>query len=474
MLRPVFSRLLACAGSLFVLLAGLIGSAAISMPTVLAAPVGPTSHPITVDPVFQPAGNPTDAAFACQADRGPDAIVCYSPQQIQRAYHIDTLINHGVTGKGRTVVIVDAFQNPTLQTDLAAFDSAFGLPAPVFTQVAPDGLTPFDPNDANQVGWAGEIALDVQWAHAMAPGANITLVLAKSNEDADLLSAIKYAVDHNLGDVISQSFGENENCVDPQLLTQEHAIFAEAIARHITLLASSGDQGAAQQTCDSSSWTQVAISPASDPLVTAVGATELFAAPDCSTAFPCPTPHSAPGTYDHEIALNEPAGEFSPGSFSTGGGFSDLYKRPAYQAGVSGIPAGSRGVPDISFSGSINHGVLASCGACAGVDTPAFFIFGGTSVGSPCWGGLVALIDQLGHHRAGFLNNALYTLGHAGKGSTFYHDTTVGNNSVQEPDVNGAFVSVTGFNAKQGWDATTGWGTPRADVLLPLLAALTA
>ena len=68
------------------------------------------------------------------------------------------------------------------------------------------------------IGWAEEITLDVEWAHAIAPGANITLVLAKSNDDADILSATKYAVDHNLGDVISQSFGENESCVDPNLL----------------------------------------------------------------------------------------------------------------------------------------------------------------------------------------------------------------------------------------------------------------
>lgn len=474
MFRSASSRFLASTGSLLILLVGLLGNAAISTGTAFAATSGPTSHAITVSPVFQPAGTPTDAAFGCQTDRGPTAIVCYSPQQIQHAYHIDTLISHGITGKGRTVVIIDAFQNPTMQTDLAAFDTTFGLAAPTFTQVAPDGLTPFDPNDANQVGWAGEIALDVQWAHAMAPGANITLVLAKSNQDVDLLSATKYAVDHNLGDVISQSFGENENCVDPTLLKQEHAVFAAATAKSITLLASSGDEGAAQQTCDGSSWTQVASSPASDPLVTAVGATELFAAPDCSTAFPCPTPHPTPGTYDHETALNEPAGAFTEGNFSTGGGFSDLYKRPAYQAGIKAIPAGSRGVPDISFTGSINHGVLASCGACAGVSTPAFFVFGGTSVGSPCWGGLVALIDQIGHHRAGFLNNAIYALGRLGsKDNVLFHDTTVGNNSVLEPDATDTLVPVAGFNAQAGWDATTGWGTPKTDVLLPLLAVAT-
>ncbi len=473
MVRLRSSRLLASAMSLLFLLVGLIGSSAITSPTALAAPASAslTSHAIHVNPVYQPAGVPKDAVFNCQTDRGPNFIVCYSPQQIQRAYHIDTLTNHGIVGKGKTIVIVDAFQNPLVQQDLAAFDSAFGLPDPVLNIIAPDGLTPFDPNDANQVGWAGEIALDVQWSHAIAPAATIDLVLAKSNQDSDLLSVTKYAIDHNLGDVISQSFGENESCVDPVLLKQEHQVFAEAAAKHITVLASSGDQGAAQPTCDGNSWVQAASSPASDPLVTAVGATELFAAPDCNAAFPCPTPHPTPGTYDHEIALNEPAGQFTAGNFSTGGGFSVLYSRPAYQRGIAAIPASKRGVPDIAFSGSINHGVLASCAVCAGGTTPAFFVFGGTSVGSPVWAGLIALTDQLGHHRVGFVNAALYTIGHISE-KAFYHDITVGNNSVQEPDASGNFVSVAGFDAQNGWDADTGLGTPRADTLLPLLAAL--
>jgi subtilase family serine protease len=91
-----------------------------------------------------------------------------------------------------------------------------------FTQIAPYGLTPFDQTSVDMVGWAEEISLDVLWAHAIAPGANIVLDLAKSDADADILSATKYAVDHNLGDVISQSFAENESCVDPAILAQEH------------------------------------------------------------------------------------------------------------------------------------------------------------------------------------------------------------------------------------------------------------
>ena len=93
-------------------------------------------------------------------------------------------------------------------------------------------------------------------------------------------------------------------------------------------------------------------------------------------------------------------------------------------------------------------------------------------MGSPVWAGLVALTDQIGHHRVGFMNNALYLIGSGKVADTFYHDTTVGNNSVQEPDVNGNLVSVAGFNAQAGWDPTTGLGTPKADTLLPILAAL--
>ncbi len=470
MLPPRFSRLLSTAGSIFIVLIGLIGSAAITPSTALAATHSaiPLSHVVSVHPVYEAAGTPTDAIFNCQTNRGPDATVCYSPQQIRHAYNIDTLINAGITGKGKTIVIIDAYQNPLIQQDLDAFDNTFGLPTPVFTQIAPDGLTPFDPKNGTHVGWAGEIALDVQWAHAIAPEANITLVLAKSSADVDILSATKYAVDHRLGDVITQSFGENESCVDPALRKQEHRVFEEATAKRITLFASSGDNGAAEQTCDGTSWTQAASSPASDPLVTAVGATELFAAPDCNAAFPCPTPHPTPGTYEHEIALNEPAGSLTTGNFSTGGGFSIVYERPAYQRGISQIPAGQRGVPDIAFSGAIGHGVLASCAVCAGGTTPAFYTFGGTSFGSPAWAGLVALADQLAHRSLGFINNALYS----SIASSFYHDITVGDNTVQEPDVNGNLVSVTGFNAQTGWDAATGLGTPKLDALLPLLAKL--
>lgn len=450
------------------LVAALSGMVALHASAAEAAAVHPT--PYLVHPEIEPAGTPDNAAFNCQTNRGPNAIVCYSPQQLYQAYGINAIFNAGFTGAGRTIVIIDAFQDPTVQNDLAAFDQVFGLPTPDFVQVAPFGLTPFDPNDPAQANFASEIALDVQVSHAIAPGAKIELVLAKSNLDSDLINATKWAVDHNVGDIISQSFGGNENCVDSSLLAKQHAVFTEATARHITLFASTGDQGAAQGTCDGNSWTQAASTPATDPLVTAIGATELFAAFDCNAAHPCPPNSPTPGTYDHEIALNEAAGLFTSGNFSTGGGFSNLFTRPDWQRGVANTRDGHRGIPDVSFSGSINHGVLASCGVCAGVTTPAFFVFGGTSVGSPVWAGLTALADQMAGRRLGFITEALYKIGtNPQQNAAAYHDTTVGNNTVQEPDATNTLVTVQGFNALSGWDATTGWGTPKVDALLPLL-----
>ena len=138
---------------------------------------------------------PNYGLFSCQVGLSPD--VCYDPYQVRRAYKVDTLIANGFDGKGRTIVIVDAFQAPHIVQQLNTFDTFYGLPGlnglggppnanlGTFTQIAPDGLTPFVSGDENMTGWAAEISLDVLWAHAIAPGANIVLVLAKSNEDAD-------------------------------------------------------------------------------------------------------------------------------------------------------------------------------------------------------------------------------------------------------------------------------------------------
>jgi subtilase family serine protease len=419
------------------------------------------------------AGTPQYGLFSCQV--GLSVGACYDPYQMRRAYQVDGLIAQAFDGTGQTIVIVDAFQNPNLVNQIAFFNAFYGLPPTALTQVAPDGLAPFDPSDANMVGWAEEISLDVEWAHAIAPGARIVLVLAKTNSDTDILSALKYAVDNNLGNIISMSFGENESCLDTATTLAYHDVFANATRKNITLFASSGDEGAALSTCDGSSWVKAVSNPASDPLVTGVGGTELRAAMYCLTALGC-DPNSNPpfGTYLSEITWNEglPYGDFGAvfgfGTVSTGGGFSVVYEEPPYQKAT--LPGGKqRAVPDVGYNAAILHGVLAYL-EFPGIDT-GFYRFGGTSAGAPQWTAITAIANQRAGHPLGFLNSAIYQIGKLKKTSpAAFHDVTSGTNSSLQFDANGHPVDITGFSAATGWDPVTGFGTPIATNGVDLLA----
>jgi subtilase family serine protease len=439
-------------------------------PAALAAgPSGRVSPKLRVGPMaslaVQPgsAGGPNYGLRTCQV--GLSIGQCYDPYQMRTAYQLDQLIAGGYDGSGQTIVIVDAFQHPNLATQLDTFDSYYGLPAIQLTQVAPDGLTPFDPNDGNMVGWAEEISLDVEWAHAIAPGAKIVLVLAKSNEDADIVSALKYAVDHRLGKVVSMSFGENESCLSTDLMQAYHQIFANATMAGITLFASSGDEGAANTTCDGNSWVKSVSSPASDPLVTAVGGTELRAADFCLSSLGCnPSSNPAPGTWKSEIAWNEgdPYGDFGnvfgEGTLSTGGGYSVVFAEPPYQQNT--IHGGKqRAVPDVAYNAAVLHGVLTRLDI-PGV-APGWYRFGGTSAGAPQWAAITAIANQRAGHPLGFLNAALYQMGHVKPTYPItLHDITSGTNSSLQFDANNNPVDITGYDAGTGWDATTGYGSP--------------
>jgi subtilase family serine protease len=412
---------------------------------------------------------------------------CYDPYQMRTAYGIDKLIAAGFTGKGKTIVIVDAFQSPRIVDQLNVFDSFYGLPGlnglgaasdatlGTFTQVAPDGLIPFDGGDDNMVGWAEEISLDVLWAHAIAPGANITLVLSQTNDDASMLSATKYAVDHNLGDVISQSFGEDESCVDSNIMKAEHALFAQATNKHMTLLASSGDDGVAQATCNGDSYHKAASSPATDPLVTAVGGTELHAAFYCLASRDCdPAANPAPGTYQDEITWNEN----SIGIGASGGGFSVLYKAPYFQTlALKGKK--QRGEPDVSYNAAVMHGVLTwldipGPNPDGSEDLQGWYRFGGTSAGSPQWAAIVAIADQKAGKRLGFINQALYLYSISpSKYAALFHDITSGDNSADVYDSSDTEIYIPGFNAVKGWDAATGLGSPKVDALVSFLTKYT-
>jgi subtilase family serine protease len=427
-------RLLARAGTVALSLP-VLASGGFALPAAVAGHMSPAIGSVAQ---LENLGAPSPGAnpFPC---RNRTVRICYGPDQMRVAYGFDSLYRAGLTGAGQTIVIVDAFGSPAIRSDLAGFDSIFGLPDPVLNIIAPNGLLPFSYQDPNMVGWAGEVSLDVEWSHAIAPGATIDLVLAKTNNDSDILDAQQYAIDHKLGSVISQSFGEGETCMPAAIQKASHQAFEKATMRGITLLASSGDQGAAQPTCDGSgNFFLSASTPASDPLNTAVGGTSLFA--DRLT-----------GVYDHETAWGDAFGR-------SGGGFSTLYARPDYQTGT--VASAGRGVPDIAYNAGVDGGV-ALLFTQNGV-SPGFFRSGGTSAGSPQWAGLVALANQSAGHSLGFLNPTLYAIGRGSSHSSAFHDITVGDNN---------WPGVAGFSAGPGWDAVTGLGTPKANVLVPLLVA---
>jgi subtilase family serine protease len=467
-------RALAGVGALAILAAvvvALVGASASK-----ASP-SPTSNRISVNPQYTGPLTPMPGAkdlFSCQNSpiSGTAGPRCYAPQQIQQAYGYAPLLKRGIDGRGRTIVIVDAFQDPFIASDLATQDATFGLPAANLTVHVMPGTPPFDPTNADQVGWGGETTLDVEYAHAMAPGAHILLVSAKSDFDTDLFAAEKWAVDSNAGDVMSQSFGENEACVDPSVFTQWQNLFRQASNQGWSVFASTGDSGAAQFNCAGTGPALAPGFPAVDPLVTAVGGTTLNATNDPTGTATLPS-----GTYVGETAWTEPLFGCNPPDTDdincSGGGFSTIFPRPFYQQSSSqakGSQRFARAVPDVSYNAGVNGGVLSRCSPCnieAGLDPSqnVFFIFGGTSAGSPQWAALAADADQLGHHRMGNINAALYFIAGTGLYNLAFHDVKTGNNTVA--DLGGA-----GYQAARGWDPVTGLGSPNASVLLPALAGV--
>jgi subtilase family serine protease len=396
-----------------------------------------TAHQMHVTPKPLRLGQISDSGnaplFSCQT---PGAVVrCYTPKQIRQAYDIQRVLDSGDKGQGSTIVIIDAYQSPTIQHDLNLFDKAFGVQTSTLNIIAPYGLTLFNPKDPVQVSWSAEISLDVEWAHAIAPAATIDLVLAKTSNDADIYNATKYAVDNHLGNVISMSFGEAESCMDPTLLAKQHTLFTKAVNEGITLFASSGDQGAAQPSCDGKTYILSASTPASDNQVTAVGGTYLNADPQS-------------GNYHGETGWNDQFG-------ASGGGYSSVYPRPLFQNRFQPNP--QRSLPDIAYDADVNGGVL-TVWSSSGLGANLIFILGGTSAGSPQMSGELALVNT-NFGAQGSINDTLYNGFASHAYSTFFHDITTGTNTFVGTNASGKPVIITGYNTYQGCDAVTGLGS---------------
>jgi len=399
-------------------------------------------------------------------------VACYGPSQIQQAYDLPSLYARGVTGRGRTIVIVDSFGSPTIRSDLAAFDKAFGLPAPPkFTIIHPAGNVPaYNPDNSEMVGWAGETTLDVEYAHTIAPGASILLVETPVSETEgvhgfpQIVKAEEYVISHHLGDVISQSFSATEQTFPGQAAVQAlRGIYQLAAANHVTVLAASGDSGAADVKLDESRYYPFPVTswPDSDPLVTAVGGTQLH--------FTATGRPAAPTVWNdtYNRAANEFAvGNAGPNPLAGGGGRSVLFGRPGYQNGVKNVTGGQRGVPDISMSGACNGSVdtYGTYGGAPAGWSPSC----GTSEATPLFAGIVALAAQVAGHPLGPVNPALYRL--AAAHARGIVDVTKGDNTVSFTQ-GGRRYTVRGFTAVPGYDLASGVGTVDAALFVGELAS---
>jgi hypothetical protein len=347
--------------------------------------------------------------------------VGYTPAQIRDAYGFNQVSFGSVQGNGagQTIGIVDAFHDPHIVSDVQAFSAAFGLPqfnqgpnAPTFNIVNQTGGGDYA---ATNAGWALEIALDVEWAHAVAPGANILLVEAANATMDNLLSAVDYAAAH--AQVVSMSWSGNE-------FAGETGADSHFAVNGVTFVASAGDSGG------------TAMWPSASPNVVSVGGTRLRL--------------TSNGTY---ISEN--------GWVNGGGGVSAYESQPGYQNGVVSQSTIFRTMPDVAYDASPLTGV-AVYDSVPFEGQSGWVAVGGTSAGAPQWAGLVAIADQgraLLATPLGPLDGASQTLptlyglyaapGMAGYSTytSYFHDVTTGNN---------------GSAAGAGYDTVTGLGTPHA------------
>jgi hypothetical protein len=336
-----------------------------------------------------------------------------TPTQIRAAYGFNQL---SLDGAGTTIAIVDAFDDPTIASDLKAFDAKFNLPDPSFTKVSQTGSTTNLPTA--DAGWASEISLDVEWAHVIAPGAKILLVEANDSSFTNLAAAVKYAAKQPGVVAVSMSFGGSEFSGETSF---DSAFVTPAGHTGVTFIASSGDSGAPISY------------PAASPNVLSVGGTTLNV--------------TSSGTVTSETAWG-----------GSGGGTSSFESEPSYQKSL--VSATGRDNPDVSYDADPSTGFPVYDSYTNGTATP-WAQFGGTSDAAPQWAGLIALADE-GRINAGLtpLDGPSQTLPMIySLSASDFRDITSGT-STGSPHI----------SATAGYDRVTGRGSPIANKVVADLA----
>jgi subtilase family serine protease len=330
----------------------------------------------------------------------PAAVSGYNPSQVWHAYGFDTLASKGA---GQTIAVIDAYGSPTIQNDLNTFSTEFGLPTTTVQIAYPAG-------SVRQVngGWALETALDVEWAHAIAPGATILLVVSPNDSFTSLLACVDYGATHAAQ--VSMSWGGAE-------FRGETGYDSNFNKPQVTFTAASGDSGGGAE------W------PASSPYVISVGGTTLSL--------------GSTGNVLQETAWS-----------GSNGGPSAYESEPAYQ--TQWQSSGKREMPDVSYDANPSTGVAVYT-STAYDGQKGWFEVGGTSVGTPQWAAACALANASRATPLNYTNNPVYALGSPSTFTQYFRDITVGSNDR--------------YKAGTGYDMVTGLGSPLAASLVPGLVA---
>lgn len=405
----------------------------------------PTLNDSSADSVSGNAVNP-DAKISFGDYFGPNDFYSFYDQAPLKAAHID-----GATSNGDCIGIVGV--SDFLNSAIKSFDTRFNLPASQITRVPINAANPGF-NSAEP-----EALIDLEWSHTSASGAPIRYYMGAGADD--LLDAINGAVTDNKCAVISISYGY---CVSDSTYYTEtlDPIFEQASSQGQSVFVASGDEGAAGIVPAATGQCEIGASQnvsemSADPNVTAVGGVSFN--PIFSGGAKIETGLSERTWNDSD----DPSGHYPFGlGGASGGGASAVFAKPAYQTG-EGVPNdGARDVPDISLMASPFYpGMVVAddktcvTRGCTGKGPVIFDVYGGTSVSSPAFAGVVKLIEQMQGERLGNINPRLYTLANDDLAANGINDITSGDNSFNNTIIH----RVTGFEAGPGYDQTTGWGS---------------
>jgi kumamolisin len=348
------------------------------------------------------------------------------PEQIKKIYDFNSLYAAGLTGAGQHIAIMT--YNDVNLSDIKGYYANINLnPVPAVDRVLFNGNPPQDENSSM------ETSLDAEFSGMIAPGASIHVFTSAENSDAGETQMFTAVLDDNRAKVVNYSWGDCEKDISAAHVQEMTPILQRAVAQGVNMMVASGDTGSASCQNDNSvqaDW------PAANPNVVAVGGTALHIS----------------GSTTNETAWG-PC--FAGWTGCSGGGISELWDLPSYQQGFA-APYTKRSYPDISFNADNMTSGEPVWVTSNGKQT--WIVIGGTSMAAPQWSGLMALVGEgrakQGKETLGFLNPIIYGMSSTQK-AQLLTDVTSGSNGA--------------YKAAAGWDAVTGWGSPKAGALVNYL-----